>query len=74
MENNFPEKDKHLRPPKKGIKHRYTSNFYSVSGMIHLLSPFTNYIEKPKDFSRLAETNVLMILILPSSQKPYNQI
>lgn len=73
MENNFHEKDEYLRhpPPQKSLN---TSNFYSVSGMIPLLSPFINYTKKPKDSSQLSEINISVVLIFPSSQKPYSQI
>lgn len=50
-----------------------TSNAYSVSIRIHLLSPFTNYIKKSKHLSQLTGIIISTILILPYSQKPYNQ-
>lgn len=56
-----------------------TSNFYSMFGRIHSrhrikITLFTNYIKKSKDLSQFTEIIISMILILPSSQKPYNQI
>lgn len=64
----------HLPPPfPQSLQFRCTSNSYSASIRIHLLSPFTNYIKKSKHLSQLTEIIISTILIVPYTQKPYNQ-